>query len=164
MKVRNKILVALIAAGGIAMAVPLATQARPMGGMDGCEHPHAMQGERDGVPRMLKRLDLSDAQKEQIGKLRQQDATALAEKFKVMRDSRAQLRDMRMKGEYDAAKVKTLTEQGAQAMAEMGQLRARQMHEMAQILTPEQRQQVEAKRERMLKRWQERHEDRPDRG
>lgn len=137
MKTRNTILAVLLAAGGIAMAVPFATQARPMGGMEGCEHPHAMKGERDGIPRMLKRLDLSDAQKEQIGKLRQQDATALAEKFKIMRDSRAQLRDMRMKGEYDEAKIKALTEQGAQAMAEMGQLRARQMHEMAQILTPE---------------------------
>lgn len=164
MKVRNTIITVLLAAGGIAMAVPLATQARPLGDMEGCEHPRAMQAERDGMPRLFKRLDLSDAQKAQLEQLRQRDAAVLAEKFKTMRDSRAQLRDMRIKGEYDAAKIKALTERGAMAMAEMGQLRARQMHEMAQILTPEQRQQVEAKREKMLKRWQERHGERPDRG
>ncbi len=164
MKVRNTILTVLLAAGGIAMAVPLVTQANPMDGMGGCDKPHAMKGERDGLPRMLKRLDLSAEQQDRISALRKQDAGIMAEKFKIMRDSRAQLGDMRMKGEYDEARIKALTEQGAQAMAEMGQLRARQMHEMARILTPEQRKQVEAKRERMMKRWQERHEDRPNRG
>lgn len=164
MKVRNKILVALIAAGGIAMAVPLVTQANPMGGMEGCEHPRAMKGERDGLPRMLKQLNLSAEQQDKISQLRQRDAEPIAAKFEAMRDSRAQLRGMLMKGEYDEAKIKTLTERGAQAMAEMGQLRARQMHEVAQILTPEQRKQAEAKRGQMMKHWQQRHEDRPDRG
>ncbi len=164
MNVRTKILAVLLAAGGIAMAVPLATQAHPMGGQGGCERSHAMKGERDGLPRMLKRLDLSAEQKDKISALRKQDAGILAEKFKTLRDNRAQLGDMRMKGEYDEAKIKMLTEQGAQTMAEIAQLRARQMHEIQQLLTPEQRQQVEAKRERMQKHWQERQDTRHDRG
>lgn len=164
MKVRNKILAALLAASSIALVVPLATQAHPMGGHGGCERSHAMKGESDGLPRMLKRLDLSAEQKEKISALRKQNAGIMAEKFKAVRDNRAQLGDMRMKGEYDEAKIKALTEQGALAMAEIAQLRARQMHEIEQLLTPEQRQQVQAKRERMQKHWQERQDTRRDRG
>ena len=69
-----------------------------------------------------------------------------------MRDNRSQMQAMMKAGDYDEAKVKTLTEQGAQAMAEMMQLRARQHHQMMAILTPEQRTQFEAQREEMMQR------------
>jgi len=160
MKYRNHILTAFLAASSIALVLPLATQARSMGGMEGCEMPHAMKGDRDGLPPMMKRLNLTDEQKDKISQLRKQDAGVMAEKFKAMRDSRTQLREMQAKGEYDAAKVKVLTEQGAQTMAEMGQIRARQHHEMMQILTPDQRKQVAEKRERMMKHWDKRLEGR----
>lgn len=160
MKFRNHILTAFLAASSIALVLPLTTQARSMGGMEGCEGPHAMQGERDGLPPMMKRLNLTDEQKDKISQLRKQDAGLMAEKFKAMRDSRAQLHDLQSKGEYDAAKVKVLTEQGAQTMAEMGQIRARQLHAMLQILTPDQRKQFAEKRERMMKHWDKRHEGR----
>jgi len=160
MKFRNHILTAFLAASSIALAVPLATQARSMDGMEGCERPHAMWGERDGLPPMLKRLNLTDEQKAKVSQLRKQDADLMAEKLKAMCDSRTQLHDMQSKGEYDEAKVKALTEQGARAMAEMGQARARQHHELMQILTPDQRKQFEAKRGQMMKRLEQRREER----
>lgn len=157
MNIRNKTLIALLTAGGLALALPLSGQARPMGGMEGCESPRAFMGDRDGLPRMMKRLDLTDAQKDQISQLRQRDAAMMAEKFKTLRETRSALRDMRLKDEYDAVRIKMLTEQGALAMAEMAQMRARQHHEIWQILTPEQRQRAEAKRERMRKHWHAQH-------
>ncbi|MDD5391125.1 MAG: Spy/CpxP family protein refolding chaperone [Gallionellaceae bacterium] len=160
MKFRNYILTAFLAASSIALAIPLTTQARSMGGMEGCERPHGMRGERDGLPPMMKRLNLTDEQKDKISQLRKQDAGLMAEKFKIMRDSRIQLHELQSKDEYDEAKVKVLTEQGAQTMAEMGQIRARQHHEIMQILTPDQRKQFAEKRERMMKHWDKRHEGR----
>ncbi|MDO9225825.1 MAG: Spy/CpxP family protein refolding chaperone [Pseudomonadota bacterium] len=160
MKFRNHILTAFLAASSIALVVPLTTQARSMGDMGGCDRLHAMQGERDGLPPMMKRLNLTDEQKDKISQLRKQDAGLMAEKFKAMRDARSQLHEMQSKGEYDEAKVKVLTEQGAQTMAEMGQMRARQHHEVMQILTPDQRKQVAEKRERMMKHRDKRHENR----
>lgn len=171
MKTRNHTLTAFLAASSIALAVPLFAQARPMmDGMDGCNAPQAMQGkrgfsgDRDGLPPMMKRLKLTPEQESKITQLRKQDADLMGEKFKTMRDSRAQLHEMQLKGEYDEAQVKSFTEKGAQAMAEMGQIRARQHHEMMQILTPEQRKQFESQRERMMNRGEQRREGRPAKG
>lgn len=171
MKTRTHALTAFLAASSIALAAPLFVQARPMmGGMDDCNAPQAMQGkrgsfgDRDGLPPMMKRLKLTSEQEAKITQMRKQDADLMGEKFKAMRDSRAQLHDMQLKGEYDEDQVKALTEKGAQAMAEMGQIRARQHHEMMQVLTPEQRKQFEAQRERMMKRGEQRREGRAPQG
>lgn len=163
MKTLNRTLAVFLAASSIALAVPLAAQASPMmgGEMEGCRGSQSMKGQRDGMPRMMKGLNLTAEQEARITELRKQDADLMAEKFKAMRDSRTQLHEMQKKGEYDEAKVKALTEQAALAMAEMGQLRARQHHQMMDILTPEQRQAFEAQREKMMQRWEKKRAGKP---
>ena len=155
MKTFNHTLAMFLAASSIALAVPLAVEARPMGGdADDCRGPNAMQGHRDGVPPSLAALKLTSEQRERISALRRQDADLMDEKFKHVRDTRAQLDEMEMRGEYDEVKVRMLTEEGARVMAEMAQIRARQQHQMMAILTPEQRQQFAAQRAETMKRRQ----------
>jgi Spy/CpxP family protein refolding chaperone len=85
---------------------------------------------------MMKKLKLTPEQEAKITELRKQDSELISAKYQSMRDSRAQLHEMQKNGDYDEAKVKALTEQGAQAMAEMAQLRARQHHQMMEVLSP----------------------------
>ncbi|MCB1967597.1 Spy/CpxP family protein refolding chaperone [Accumulibacter sp.] len=160
----KRTLAVFLATSSIALALPPAAHAGPMagGGMDGgCQGHGAMRGQRDGLPPMMKDLKLSPEQETRISELRKQDSALLSEKYESMRDSRRQLREMQKKGDYDEAQVKALTEKGALAMAEMAQLRARQHHQMMEILTPEQRTQFEEQRERMAQRWERKRGGRP---
>ena len=159
-------LAVFLATSSIALALPLAATAGPMmgGGMEGAcgQGPSAMRGgPRDGLPPMMKKLNLTPEQEAKITELRKQDSELISAKYQSMRDSRAQLREMQKNGDYDEAKVKALTEQGAQAMAEMAQLRARQHHQVMAVLTPEQRQQFATQREEMMKRWEKKRGEKP---
>ena len=164
MKKRNQIIASLLVAGSLAAAVPLFAQANAMaGGKEDCRGGHSMHGKHqqgDGLSKMMKNLNLTPEQQAQATALHKQNAEAMSEKFKTMRETRMQLREMQSKGEFDEARVKALTEKGAQAMAEMGQLRARQHQQMMQILTPEQRKQMEAQRDQMKQRWEKRQAER----
>lgn len=162
----KRTLAVFLATSSIALAVPLAANAGPMmgGGMEGgCGKGWSEMrgGQRDGVPPMMKKLKLTPEQQTTISELRKQDAALIGEKYQSMRDSRAQLHEMAKKGEYDEAKVKALTEQGGQAMAEMAQLRARQHHQIMEVLTPEQREKLAAQRDAMMKRWEKKRGERP---
>ncbi len=159
-------LAVFLATSSIALALPLAATAGPMmgGGMEGgCgQGSSAMRGgPRDGLPPMMKKLNLTPEQEAKITELRKQDSELISAKYQSMRDSRTQLHEMQKNGDYDEAKVKALTEQGAQAMAEMAQLRARQHHQMMEVLSPEQRQQFAAQREERMKRWEKKRGDKP---
>lgn len=159
-------LAVFLATSSIALALPLAANAGPMmgGGMGGdCgQGRSAMRGgPGDGLPPMMKKLKLTPEQEAKITELRKQDSELISAKYQSMRDSRAQLHEMQKNGDYDEAKVKALTEQGAQAMAEMAQLRARQHHQMMAVLSPEQRQQFAAQREERMKRWEKKRGDKP---
>ena len=159
-------LAVFLATSSIALALPLAATAGPMmgGGMEGgCgQGRSAMRGgPDDGLPPMMKKLKLTPAQEAKITELRKQDSELISAKYQSMRDSRAQLHEMQKNGDYDEAKVKALTEQGAQAMAEMAQLRARQHHQVMAVLTPEQRQQFATQREEMMKRWEKKRGEKP---
>ena len=168
---KNLALRSFLVASTIALAIPFAAQARPMGG-----HGHAqcdggamsMQAERgmfggDKMPRMLRGLNLTEAQQDQIFKMMHEQQPTMREKAKEMRAARKEMRDMMMSDNYDEAKVKTLTERSAQAMAEMAQMRARGASEVYKLLTPEQRKTLEERKTRMQERMKERMEKRGDR-
>ncbi len=163
----KRTLAVFLATSSIALAVPLAANAGPMmgGGMEGScggkGWSEMRGGKHDGLPPMMKKLGLTPEQEARITELRKQDSALIGEKYQSMRDSRAQLHEMQKNGDYDEAKVKALTEQGAQAMAEMAQLRARQHHQMMEVLTPEQRQKFATQREEMMKRWEKKRGEKP---
>ena len=162
---KNLSLRSLLVASSIALALPLAAQARPMMGGHGhgqCDGgPMSMQSERgffggEKMPRMLRGLDLTEAQQDKVFALMHEQAPAMREKAKEMRAARIAMRDMMMSDKYDEAQVKALTERSAQAMAEMAQMRARSANEIYKLLTPEQRKTLQERKAAMQQRMQDR--------
>ncbi|TVO57669.1 periplasmic heavy metal sensor [Denitromonas halophila] len=153
MNKRKSIIGAFLLASSIALAVPLAAQAAPGmgGGKGGCEaFMHmgpGMDGPgRGGMMRMLKGLDLTEAQRDQIFELKHAEMPKMREQMKLMRDLKNQLREAAIAENYDAARVKALTEQQSVAMATMMQSRIAGERAVYEVLTPEQRKQLQEKR------------------
>ena len=133
MRFNTPTLKSFLVASSIALAVPLAAQARPdMGehfGGGRCDaemRAHDGKGRHHGGPKMgmLRGLDLSDAQRDQIFELKHALVPELRAEMKVVRATRQALREMMENGSYDAAQVQQLTEQGAAAKARDGAGRA----------------------------------------
>ncbi len=161
MKITRRALTVSLLAGAVAATVPLALYARGDMGGERCDGPAAMHrgafgGEHGGhggfgefggggrdMMRMLHGLDLTEAQRDKVFELVHANMPALREQGKVLRNNHEELRKLALSDKYDEAKVKALTEQNAQAMAQMAQTRARMGHEVYQLLTPEQRKALE---------------------
>lgn len=149
MKLRsNPFLASLLVAGGLAFAVP-AVHAHPGGGGFG-------GGFGGGEPRAgmhsLRRLDLSEAQRDQIFKLFHDQAPAMRERMKAARDAREELRKAATAATFDGARVRQLADAAGKAHADAAYARAETMSKVAALLTPEQRARLEQSRSQ----WRER--------
>jgi Spy/CpxP family protein refolding chaperone len=152
-------LTTLLAAAGIALAMPLAAHADPM--MDG---PHGRCGAHGGMghggfggfggfgEHGLRGLNLTEEQRDKIFDIRHAQEPAGRAKLKELREARSNLEALTHAPTYDEAKVRALTDKSATVMAELARMHARTEHQIYQILTPEQRKQFEerkAQREEM---------------
>jgi Spy/CpxP family protein refolding chaperone len=158
----KRLFTSLAVAGTLAMAAPLLTSAQPadQGGnapdaammhkhemhrghhMRGGEQGGGWMGRQGGEERMLRGLHLTEAQRDQVFALRHEQAPKMREQGKVVRDAYRELRTLTMSDGYDDAKAKAISERGAQAIAQMAQLRAHTGNEIYKLLTPEQRQKL----------------------
>jgi Spy/CpxP family protein refolding chaperone len=161
MKTRNRHLAAFLAASSIALAVPFAAQARPMmDGAEGCPGPMALERGGHGFglfggghgPRYLRGLDLTEEQLDKVFKLMHDQAPVMRAKMKELQETRSNLEALTRAPSYDEAKVRALTDKAADTMAEVARLRARTEHQIYQLLTPEQRQQLTERQERREER------------
>ncbi len=107
---------------------------------------------------MLRGLDLTDAQKEQIRGLLEQEREGAEDRHTALRDAHQSLHQLATAETYDAAAVKAAAETIGRLSAEMAENRARVGNSIYQVLTPEQRQQLEERHERRIARRQERRE------
>lgn len=157
MRTPNRFLVALLATSGIALALPMAVQARPMMGGEGCHGPMSMERGGHGAefgmfggghgPRYLRGLDLTEAQKDKVFDLMHAQAPAMRAKVKELREARSNLEALTRSPTYDEAKVRTLTDKAAAAMADLARMHARTEHQIYQLLTPEQRQELNERKD-----------------
>lgn len=148
--------IALISA--LAIATPLAVMAQQAGG-DGPRdrgpgahknhfhmghHGHHGDFHRAGrhSGHMLRGLDLTQAQRDQLFELRHAQAPKLRELGKTVRSSRQELRQLSMSDSFDQAKAKQLADAASQAGAELALLRAQLQNETFKVLTPEQREKL----------------------
>ena len=152
MKFPVRMLASVIAASSIALALPLAAQAAPMGGDRHCSAQQSMEGrhgqghgQRGGMRHMVRGLDLSEQQRDQIFALMHEQRPVMRAKMKEVRNTRQALRALSLSDAFDEAAARQLATQGAQAAAEMAELRARTEARIFQLLTPEQREQVRQK-------------------
>jgi Spy/CpxP family protein refolding chaperone len=150
---RNLLMTALVA-GVMASSLPL--YARESGAPDcpspgkfsGASHrPHDASG-HGGMQHMLKNLALSEAQRDQIFKIKHAAVPAMREQGKRLRETREQLRVLSFSDKYDAARVKALAGEQARAMAELTVLRSQTRHAIYAVLTPEQRSKLQARLDR----------------
>ena len=134
-----------------ALALPLSAFALPPTDGVGPVHMHAGHGPGgpDNFGRLLRGLDLTDAQRDQVFNIRHGQAPALRDKAKVVRAAHRDLRTMALSQQFDEAKAKALADTAATAMADIAIMRARTTHQIYKLLTPEQQSQVKEKLDRM---------------
>ncbi len=161
MKLNRSAIARFLVASSIALAVPLAAQARP----DAEGTPPGDRGSRaewrhdgaDGVPFHLRALQLSEAQRDKIFEITHAQAPAVREQRRAMVKAREALHKLPLAGPYDEAQVQALTQASAKAMAELEQLRARSRYDIYQLLDAEQRKQLDAHEARVQERGHRRH-------
>jgi len=136
------ILASLLAAGSLALAIP-AAQAQPL------EHGRAMQArETRGGMGMLRGLDLTEAQRDQVFRIFYDQAPAVRERMKAVRSAREDLRKAAAAPSFDSVRVRQLADAAGKAQADAAYARAETMSRVLAVLTPEQRTRLEQRSER----------------
>ena len=116
--------------------------AQPMGeGMHGGMH-------HRGGDMMLRGLNLTEQQRDQIFKIHHDSVPAMREQMKQVQKARMDLRQIAMADKFDEAKARQAADAQAKAMANMAVMRAQTMNRVRQVLTPEQRQKMDEMRNR----------------
>lgn len=105
------------------------------------------QDERGGFAPGLRGLDLSEAQRDRLFDIRHQQAPAVHAQMATLRQARQALRALGDADRFDEAQARTLTRKIADATAALAMLRAQETHRIRAVLTPEQRAQLDARRE-----------------
>ena len=159
----------LISAGAVFSQSALATPATPSaapasaGGHESAdEHRHGRHhGGHEGMRRgmgmgmemgmgtgteFLRGVRLTDAQRDQVFSLMHQQAPVMRDKVKALGKTRQELRALALSPQFDEARAKSLSEGLASGIADMAMARARTANAVWQLLTPEQKAQVEARR------------------
>ncbi|WP_199031916.1 Spy/CpxP family protein refolding chaperone [Ralstonia sp. ASV6] len=130
-------------------AAPDATPISPMPGHgpgmmqhgQGPMGPHGM-GRHHGGEFFLRGLKLTEEQRDKIFAIKYAQMPQEREQHKAVAHARRDLRQMVMSGQYDEARVRTLSEALGRAVTREAQLRAQAGAKIMQVLTPEQRKQV----------------------
>src|SRR3989442_14718342 len=112
------------------------------------ERPGAMPSHGMGMHRMLRHLDLSDAQRDQVFKIFHDQSPAMHERMKAMRAAREDLEKLASAAAFDRQRARAIADTEGKAIADMEVLRAESMARVRVILTPEQRAKLDQMRER----------------
>ncbi|CAM5222570.1 hypothetical protein CDEF62S_02535 [Castellaniella defragrans] len=140
---------ALVAAMAAApMMASAATDGGPDGGYDGAgSHPHQnmhrghdMRGGWSGP--MLRKLNLTQDQQDQIFKIRHDQAQAFYDQRKALRIAAKSLHEVTTADSFDQAKAKQAADAMGQAESQLALLRAQTQAQIRAVLTPEQRQKL----------------------
>lgn len=104
-------------------------------------------GPGTGLPPFLRGIELSEAQQDKVFAATYAQAPLLREQQKIAFKAHEQLRELAASSAYDDARAATLANTAAQAMAKISLQQARLDQQLLAVLTAEQRQQVERRRE-----------------
>lgn len=137
----------------LGLSLPLLTHADP--GIQKSHHGmHGRPGMQDcnHKPRFLHGLNLTEVQRDKIFNILHAQAPAMRDQFKQVRKSHQALDALISAPQFDENKARQLSGDQAKALAALSLMRARTDHEIFQVLTPEQQQQV---KQRQAQRIQE---------
>jgi protein CpxP len=151
--VRNPFLASLLTASSLAFGIPDA-QAQPFerGSAMQAHQMHGGGGMERGGMRMLRGLDLSEAQRDQIFKIFHDQAPAMRERMKAARASHEELRKATTAPSFDSARARQAADAVGKAHADAAYARAETMSRALAVLTPEQRTKLEQRREQGARR------------
>ncbi len=154
MKPRNLVLGSVLAVSTLGLLTTGIVNAGPYGGCDapfGARHATLERhGPRPGGPanNLLKRLDLTDEQRDQIFEIHHAQQPAVREKMEALRKGREALRNAAMAENYDSKAVRTLADRQAAVKAELIVMRNATFNGIYNLLTPEQREQIKQVKEK----------------
>jgi len=147
-----------LATAALALAIPLTVAASPgpqrdAGGPGECaamegrggpagrmERP--MMGPGEMAPHHLRGINLSEAQRDKVFEIMHAQAPVMREKAKLVGKAEESLRKLAAAPDYSDAKVKSLADALGKAQSEVTLNRVRTDHQVFEVLTPEQRQQL----------------------
>lgn len=130
-------------------AAPMVASAATDGSSDGNWTGHHQKMHRDWDTQgrwsgyMLRGLDLTQAQQDQIFKIRHDQAQAFYDQHKALRAASKSLRELTNADSFDQAKAQQAAEAMGQADAQLALLRAQTQAQIRAVLTPEQRQKLD---------------------
>lgn len=156
MKHKKLIIGSTLGAGLLALSTATILQASPMGGCEpGTRHAMFLNGQdhHAGPMKMLRKLDLTDEQRDQVFELMHEQQPAMRDKMKEMRKVRQALRDAAMNKEYDAKQVSQLADKQASLMADIITQRTKTFRQVYNLLTPEQQVKANELREKFGQRF-----------
>lgn len=109
---------------------------------------------------MLRALDLTDEQKNQIKQIRESSRNAVKPIREQMRANRQKLADLSANGNFDQAQVQAIAAQQGNLTAQLIVEKEKAKSQIFQILTPEQKAKAAEMKEKMKERRQERFQNR----
>lgn len=150
MKTKSFLAVSSIALAA-SLAMPLTASAQP--GTSACsphgKHMHHTAKHEGHVPgHAMRALNLTEAQRDQIFKIRHDQAQAVYDQRKVERAAAGKLRELSSSDTFDPAQAQALAKELGDAKAQLALLRAEKHAKFLAVLTPEQRQKLTELRER----------------
>jgi protein CpxP len=148
MKVLNPVLGALLLASSLALGVAATASADDLQRVSapGGWHGGGMQrggSHHGGDMRMLRGLELTDAQRDQIFEIRHAQVPAMRTQMKALRAARKDLRELALAPQYDTAKAQASADALAKATSQMALMRIDMTRKMLAVLTPEQRKKLD---------------------
>ena len=113
---------------------------------------HDPMGDDMGIMRMAERLNLTQEQRDKIGKIIDQTRPKLRENAFAMMDSRKELHNFMKDGKTDDKKLRTLTRREGELMADMMYLRMKMHADIRSVLTDEQLSKMKERKGRFMRR------------
>jgi len=134
----NRYLAGLLIASSVAFAVPAQAHRQGPGG----------ESRQHGGVGMLRGLDLTQAQRDQVFRIFHDQAPAARERAKASREARLALRKAAADPNADGNRIRQLADAAGKAHAEAAVARVNTHRQVLAVLTPEQRSKLEQARER----------------
>jgi Spy/CpxP family protein refolding chaperone len=126
---------AFLLASSLAFGIPTFVEAEPLEHAAG--EPHEMR-----AMRWLRKLNLTEAQRDQIFRIFHDQASATREQMKRVHRAHEALRRAALSPGFDRAQARSLAHAEASALSDMVLMRAETLSRVAAVLSPEQREKL----------------------
>jgi Spy/CpxP family protein refolding chaperone len=126
---------AFLLASSLAFGIPTFVEAEPLeSAPDGAHEMRAM--------RWLRRLDLSEAQRDRVFAIFHEQANATREQMKLVHRAHEALRRAALSPGFDGAQARSLADAAGRALSELALMRAETLSRVAAVLTLAQREKL----------------------